>query len=84
MNQKKMMTEKITLELKPLESIRDLQVFEGGRWQRRIGALYFHQLEDGNFVLHLVTDHTNGEWLIKMTKQKRIYVPKERIQAENR
>lgn len=75
-------TAKITLELQPLESIRDLQVFEGGRWQRRIGALYFHRLEDGNFVLHLVTDKTNGEWLNKMTNQKRIYVPKERIQAE--
>jgi phage-related protein len=80
-NQKKM-TETITLEIQPLESIRELQVYEGGRWQRRIGALYFHQLEDGNFVLHLVTDKTNGEWLQKMTNQRRIYVPKQKIQAE--
>lgn len=75
-------TKKITIELEPLASIRDLQVYEGDRWQRRIGALYFHELEDGGFVLHLVTDQTDGEWLIKMKNQKRLYVPKQKIQAE--
>ena len=79
-----MTTEKVTIELQVLESIRDLQIYEGGRWQRRIGMLYFHQLPDGHFVLHLITDKTNGEWLNKMTNQKKIYVPKERIQAEGR
>lgn len=79
-----MSTQKITLEIEPLESVRGLQIYEGGRWQRRIGAVYFHMMEDGGFVLHLVTDKTDGDWLIKMTNEKRIYVPKPRIQAERR
>jgi hypothetical protein len=76
------MVKKITLSLIPLPSMRDLQVYEGGRWQRRIGAVYFHLMEDGGFVMHVVTDRTNGDWLINQYKQKRIYVSTERISAE--
>jgi hypothetical protein len=77
-----MTTEKITIELRLLESLREMQKFEGGRWQRRIGMLYFHQMPDGHFVMHLLSEKTNGEWMIKMVNEKRIYVPKERIEAE--
>lgn len=77
-----MNSQKITLEVVSLVSIRQLQVFEGGRWQRKIGAIYFHRLENGHFVFHIVSDKTNGDWLLDEFKKGNLYVPTEEIRPE--
>jgi hypothetical protein len=44
-----------------VESVRELQKIEQGTWVRNHGLLYFHQLEDGGIVPHVVSTLTNGE-----------------------
>lgn len=77
-----METVDITLSLRLASSVRELQKHEKGEWVRNMGLLYFHQLEDGGIVPHVVSPQTNGEWLIKMVRQNRIYLTKPTINAE--
>lgn len=72
----------IILDIIPMEDLHQLQVFEGGRWQFRFGAVYAYKAKDGNYILHMLSEKTDREWFNRMFEQKRLYVPKQRIQAE--
>lgn len=78
-----METVDITLSIRQVASVRELQKPEKGEMVRNVGLLYFHVLEDGGIVPRVVSPQTNGDWLIKMIRQGRIYLPKEKIVGEN-
>lgn len=78
-----METEKVLLELVQVKSVRTLQVKnEKGEWERKIGAIYFHRISNGHFVFHIISEQTDGAWLIDQRKKGNLYVPKEEITAE--
>jgi len=77
-----MQTLEIKLSIRPVSSIRELQKIDKGEWVRNLGLIYFHKLEDGGIVPHVVSPMTNGNWLIKMVRQGRIYLPKPTLNAE--
>jgi hypothetical protein len=72
----------IFLEIKQVRSVRELQVLEGGEYVRKIGQVYFQYMPDGKYLTRVITERTNGEWIVKMINQKAIYVPTENIKAE--
>lgn len=78
-----MITETFTLTVRRVESIRELQQLEMGKYVRKIGQVYF-QLVPGTmgFIPRVVTDQTNGEWLQSQVNKKLIYVPIEKTIAE--
>jgi hypothetical protein len=77
-----MITETVELKLRRVEHIRELQTIEAGKYVRRIGMLYFQWMPDGGFIPRVVTNETDGEWIINLVNKKLIYVPVERITAE--
>lgn len=73
---------KIELTIKQINSVSELKKFESGVFKRNIGLLYFQLMENNGFIPRVVTNETNGEWLIKMINQKRIFISDEKIKAE--
>lgn len=43
--------------------------------KRRIGLIYYQQLEDGNFIARCLTEQTDKDFLQKAITNKKIYVP---------
>ena len=78
-----MITETITIQLKRIEHIRELQEISEGKYVRKIGLVYF-QLVPGTmgFIPRVVTELTNGEWLQAQVNKKLIYIPIEKTTAE--
>lgn len=78
-----MITETITVTLRRVESIRELQTLELGEYVRKIGQVYF-QLDPRSmgFIPRVVTDTTNWKWLEPQVNKKLIYVPLEKTTAE--
>lgn len=72
----------IFLEIRLVHSVRELQVLEGGEYVRKIGQVYFQYMPDGKYLTRVISERTNGEWIVKMINQKAIYVPTENIKAE--
>ena len=78
-----MITETITVKLRRVESIRELQQLEMGKYVRKIGQVYFQYLpSSGGFVPRVITEHTNGPWIESQVNKKLIYVPIEKTIAE--
>ncbi|AWW32418.1 hypothetical protein DN752_20985 [Echinicola strongylocentroti] len=73
----------VKIELQVVEDIRELMKQD---WQnnlvRNVGLLYFQLLEGGGFVTKAVNHTDSGDWMKKMVKQKRIYLPKQAIYVE--
>lgn len=76
------MNPEITLKIKPVNNITELQDLEGGKYVRKIGMVYFQQMPENKYIIRVVTTHTNGEWLLSQVKKKLIYVPEEEIKAQ--
>lgn len=78
-----MTTETITLTLRRVDTIRDLQELRGGQYARKIGLVYFQYLpEQRGFIPRVITEHTNGPWMESQVNKKLIYVPIEKTTAE--
>lgn len=78
-----MITETITVTLRRVESIRDLQRLEMGKYVRKIGQVYFQYLPEAKaFIPRVITEHTNGAWVESQVNKKLIYVPLEKTTAE--
>ena len=78
------MTETIEFKMKLLrvESIRELQVKRGEKWERRIGMVYFQYIPDGGFITRIITEKTDGPWLVSQVNKRLIYVPENPPSAE--
>lgn len=78
-----MTIETITVTLRRVESIRELQELQGGKYTRKIGQVYFQFLPGaGGFIPRVITEHTNGPWVESQVNKKLIYVPIEKTTAE--
>lgn len=66
---------RVKIDLKPVKSIRDLQEDTSLGWKRRIGQLYFQVLEDGQVIPRVITTATNGDWITKMIREGKLYIP---------
>jgi len=77
-----MTTETITVTLRRVESIRELQQLELGKYVRKIGQVYFQFIPGSGFIPRVITEHTNGKWLESQLNKKLIYVPLEKTIAE--
>jgi hypothetical protein len=56
----------VKIGIKRVKSIRELQEDTSQGWKRKLGQLYFQQLEDGNMVPRVVSERTNGRWVQHM------------------
>lgn len=74
----------INIHLRSIDSVEQLQKFSLGRAVMKEGILYFHLLESGGFVAHVVSKETDGEWIRRMIERNRIYVPRNIVEAEMR
>lgn len=79
-----MNTTEISIEVKQVDSIRELQVLEGGEYLRKLGQLYFQVMPNGRFMARVISPQTNGDWITKMINQKTIYIPTENVQTQDR
>jgi hypothetical protein len=77
-----MTIETITVTLRRVESIRELQQLEMGKYVRKIGQVYFQYVPGGGFIPRVITEHTNGAWVESQVNKKLIYVPIEKTTAE--
>jgi hypothetical protein len=77
-----MVTETITVNLRRVESIRELQQLEMGKYVRKIGQVYFQFIPESGFIPRVITEHTNGPWVESQVNKKLIYVPIEKTIAE--
>lgn len=73
----------VKIELKVVESVRELMKPDwNGKPVRNAGLLYFQLLDGGGFVTKAVNFTDPGDWMKKMVEQKRIYLPKQAIYVE--
>lgn len=78
-----MITETITVTLRQVDTIRDLQELRSGKYARKIGQVYFQYLPEAKaFIPRVITEHTNGAWVESQVNKKLIYVPIEKTIAE--
>lgn len=76
------MNDEITLKIRPVHHITELQDLEAGKYVRKIGLVYFQLMPGNKYLIRVVTAHTNGEWLLSQVKKKLIYVTDEEIKAQ--
>lgn len=72
----------INIQLRLVDSVCQLQTLELGKPVIRKGLLYFHLLENGGFIPRAITDETKIEWLTRMVRRSRIYLPVDQVLAE--
>lgn len=78
-----MITETITLQVKRVEDIREMQEQSGGNYIRKISLVYLQLIpKTMGFIPRVVTEHTNWQWLIHQVNKKLIYIPIEKTTAE--
>ena len=65
----------VKIGIKRAKSVRELQEETSQGWKRRMGQLYFHQLEDGNMIPRVISERTNGRWVQRMISEGKIYIP---------
>jgi hypothetical protein len=63
----------IQTKVKPATGLREMVDSMTGK--RRIGLIYYQQLEDGNFIARCLTEQTDKDFLQKAITNKKIYVP---------
>ena len=69
--------EYIKISIKRVENVRQLQEETSLGWKRRMGQLYYQELEDGNFVPRVISDRTNGSWIQSMIASGKLWIPEE-------
>lgn len=73
----------LKIAIKRVKSIRELQEDTSQGWKRRMGQLYFHQLEDGNMVPRVISERTNGKWVQQMISKGLLWIAEEDCVCEN-
>jgi len=72
----------ITLKLKPVKSIKEF--VDKQTKTRKKGLVYFQLLEGGSAVItRVISDQTDKLWLIRMIKQRKIYLQTSKNIAES-
>jgi hypothetical protein len=72
---------KIEVEAQLAKSIREF--VDPMTTKRRIGLVYYQKLSDGGLIARSLSHETDKDHLIQMMRQQKIYIPTNKIIAEN-
>lgn len=74
----------VTIETKAKLAVSIKELIDPMTMRRRVGMVYYHQLENGGLIARTLTEQTDDKFVRQLVKQKRLYVPIETIIAETK